>query len=319
MQCSNNLKQIGIALHNCHDVKKRLPGGVNTTKEKEAYNNAYLSAHGVLLPFMENTALYDLMNESTSNSDSATAPFTTQVSGIKCPSDSGASQGLSSTDRGVTSYMYCTGDWRPSPGYEQNNYRGAFVARTIIVRTLNSIVDGTSNTIATSEHPVGRGETTLGKVEFITRDSDYVAAAAADRARFCLNRAPGGKIVDAVTFQTADSGGPVVVTQLGFGRGSRAWSGMPAFTLFNTILPPNSPSCSDVSASATTTGNLIVSAASYHTGGVNLILLDGAGKFVSDSIDTGTLSSNHVSEKKSPYGVWGAAGSINGKESLQLP
>jgi hypothetical protein len=81
----------------------------------------------------------------------------------KCPSDPIAGQTFAATDRGVTSCMSCTGDWRPSPGYEQNNHRGAFVARTIVVRSWNDIVDGTSNTIAASEHPVGMGDNNVGQ------------------------------------------------------------------------------------------------------------------------------------------------------------
>ena len=315
MQCANNLKQIGIALHNHHDAHKRLPGGVNTTKNYTDWNNAFLSVHGALLPFMENTALYDQINEATVQASSDQFPFNTQVRTIRCPSNATS---VSTTDRGVTNYVFCTGDWRPSPGYEQNNYRGAFTARTIVIRTLSDIVDGTSNTLAASECLIGSGETTLGKVEAISRDSGFRAAAGADKARFCLNRAPGGNIdTSAVTFQSADSGGPIVVTRQGFGRGGRAWNGLPIFTLFSTILPPNSPSCGAGGATSVSDNTFLGSVASNHTGGVATIMLDGSGKFITNAVDTGNLDADHVSEGKSPYGIWGAIGSINGKESLQ--
>jgi hypothetical protein len=54
---------------------------------------------------------------------------------------------------------------------------------------------------------------------------------------------------------------------------------------------------------------------------VNVGFGDGAVKFVSDSIDYGTedRALNVHKAGKSPYGTWGALGSINGKESASLP
>jgi len=331
-QCTNNLKQIGLALHNHHDTKKQFPSGANATKNDTDYRVALLSPHGMLMPYLEQATLYEAMwNAPASSSLGAAAatvngnqpPFNTQVGNIKCPSDSG-SRSYGDTDHGSTNYMFCAGDCRPSLGYEQDNLRGAFVMRTIISRTVSDIVDGTSNTLAASEHPVGRGDTRLGKVEAIVRDGGFASASGATKARFCLNRAPGGQIIPDVVFQTSDADpGPIVVTQPGFGRGSRAWSGLPIFTQFTTILPPNSPSCYGHNALFSVDNNSaqsVGSAASFHTGGVNTVLLDGACTFVSDSIGTGNLDADHIrGEGRSPYGVWGAAGSIHGKESLQLP
>jgi prepilin-type processing-associated H-X9-DG protein len=269
------------------------------------------------MAFMENTALAEAFNTTTTVATSSAAPYNTNVYGIKCPSDSGTNSGSGSY--GTTNYMFCTGDWMPSPGYEQNNQRGAFVMRTIVVRTLGDIIDGTSNTIAVSEHPIGSGSTLMGNVEMINRDAAFGSASGTERARLCLNRAPGGEInKSAVTYQSGDSGGPIVQTAAGYGRGSRAWCGIPTFTLFSTILPPNSPSCRSEGASASTTGRVLTSAASFHAGGVNVVLCDGSGKFVPDSVDTGTLDSEPVSSGKSPFGIWGAAGSISGQETGPL-
>ena len=54
------------------------------------------------------------------------------------------------------------------------------------------------------------------------------------------------------------------------------------------------------------------SASSYHPGGVNCALFDGSVRFVNETVNTGTLSANPVDSGSSPYGVWGALGSING-------
>ena len=326
MQCANNLKQIGIALHNHHDVYKDFPTATGATKNFTDYQNAFLSPHGALMPFMEHAALYERLYEATAAEGNARngsgAPYNTQVNTIKCPSDTG-SKSYTDSDRGLTNYMFNSGDCRPALGYEEDNHRGVFVARTIVRRTFSDIADGTSNTLAVSEHPVGNGETRRGRVEAITRDLAYRSTSGAGKARFCLNRAPGGEIVDAVVYQTtdADSANGIVVTQNGFGRGGRAWCGLPIFSLFTTILPPNSPSCYGHQATTNVDNNSsqgISSVASYHTGGVNVVYLDGAGRFIANGIDTGNLDADHVrNEGKSPYGIWGAIGSINGKESLQ--
>ncbi|MDR1957776.1 MAG: DUF1559 domain-containing protein, partial [Planctomycetaceae bacterium] len=95
-------------------------------------------------------------------------------------------------------------------------------------------------------------------------------------------------------------------TRWGDGRGPSS---------FSTILPPNSPSCSGNALDYD--ARMLVSASSYHTGGVNAALGDGSVTFVSDTVDSGTLtdSTTPVVSGTSPFGVWGAMGSINGGES----
>ena len=107
-------------------------------------------------------------------------------------------------------------------------------------------------------------------------------------------------------------------------------------TSFNTILGPNSPSCASVAIGPTGTAGTaghstandfaaMISASSYHNGGVNVCLGDGSIRFVADSISdrttgwaSGTGSSQYVGSGTSNFGVWGALGSINGGESASL-
>jgi prepilin-type processing-associated H-X9-DG protein len=53
---------------------------------------------------------------------------------------------------------------------------------------------------------------------------------------------------------------------------------------------------------------------SYHKGGVNLALVDGSVRFISETIDAGTANAA-VNSGASPFGVWGALGSRDGGES----
>jgi prepilin-type processing-associated H-X9-DG protein len=83
---------------------------------------------------------------------------------------------------------------------------------------------------------------------------------------------------------------------------------------FNTILPPNGPSCTEHRAGFPG----YFTAQSFHSGGVNVALADGSVRFISETIDTGNLSAPHTGSGPSPYGVWGALGSKAGGEVVSL-
>ena len=83
------------------------------------------------------------------------------------------------------------------------------------------------------------------------------------------------------------------------------------FTGFATVLPPNSPSCVGDSP-----GWGIFSASSRHPNGVNVLFADGSIHFISQTIDAGNSRAAQVFAGPSPYGVWGALGTINGGETI---
>ncbi|MCF0234753.1 MAG: DUF1559 domain-containing protein, partial [Thermoguttaceae bacterium] len=105
-------------------------------------------------------------------------------------------------------------------------------------------------------------------------------------------------------------------------RGRRAFEGTPVATGFNTILPPNSPSCVNANSGATTQVFGLYSASSNHSGGANCVMADGSVRFVSETINCGNLGEPAYQAKyfgaKSPFGVWGAMGSTNGGETVSL-
>jgi prepilin-type processing-associated H-X9-DG protein len=101
-------------------------------------------------------------------------------------------------------------------------------------------------------------------------------------------------------------------------RGVRIDRGQLVFSGFSTILPPNSPSCGVNAGDTSGDGFGLMSASSYHPGGVNTGFLDGSVHFVQDGINCGNLSTAPLRTGTSPFGVWGAVGSINGSESTSL-
>ncbi len=90
MQCGNNLKQIGIGLHNYHDTVRHLPPGGFWFGTNTADYRGSVMVH--ILPFIEQKNLYDQFNFNQ-NTDNQTYPGTTRllastiVKSYVCPSD----------------------------------------------------------------------------------------------------------------------------------------------------------------------------------------------------------------------------------------
>jgi hypothetical protein len=95
-------------------------------------------------------------------------------------------------------------------------------------------------------------------------------------------------------------------------------------TGFTTILPPNAPTCG-YNAGGGGVGWGAFSPTSNHSGGVNAVSMDGAVRFVSDTINTGDLNglqggenSTNANDGPSNFGVWGALGTPSAGESASL-
>ena len=105
-------------------------------------------------------------------------------------------------------------------------------------------------------------------------------------------------------------------------RGAIFTNGQPQCMTFQTVMAPNSPNCGSTPKDSSATSRIGIRApSSEHSGGVNVAMADGAIRFVNETIDVGNQSyaddpENTVGE--SPFGVWGAMGTINGGETKML-
>jgi hypothetical protein len=194
------------------------------------------------------------------------------------------------------------------PRYHQ---RGIFVPGLRAEITFAAITDGTSNTMMVSEGGISEGHFTT--VAFIqgglarTAGTDPITDGYA--ATCAAKRDVGRKIKDA---GISDSGAYISDCNVNY-------------TGFHSVLPPNSPSCTDEGATVTGSGwRGIIAANSYHHGGVNVVFADDSVRFVSDTVNavsTGVTLTTQPSvglTGESPYGVWGALGTRNGGESKSL-
>ncbi len=297
--CKNNLKQLGIALHNYHDVYNTFPfriGGTNN--ETQDTNWGRLSGNIGLLPYIEQAALYDqIMGSLTIGATTFAAngpapwrsdytPWQAKIPSLLCPSQPNH---VSTSVHGRTSYAFNTGD---SMSVLTSNPRGVFGVRSKI--GMRDILDGTSNTIMMAERTQPMSNNDIGGVAFpspMTIPNDCLATYNKATKQYTNN--PGGVRI--------------------FAGEKWADGGMGAAG-FNTILPPNSPSCIGAGTSHEEREGFY-SAGSKHTGGAQVVLADGGVRFISENISTGNqaTAANNLSGQ-SPYGVWGALGTRNGGE-----
>ena len=339
MQCSNKLKQLSLAIHNFADAKKEgdqgltpfgigipertLPTGLDSTGRAWNANWNRWSGFVVMLPFIEQNAVYERFMEKNAYAGGTGAgtvaaadggsenPRTIQLDALLCPSN-GVS-GKPADHTAPTSYRFNQGD-NPGSWSNQSRIRGPFGYGVCL--GLGTITDGLSNTLAFSEKmvdptPAESGSSRNVRTQATTYSpasaGGFVAAGLSDR-RICQGSAPNGEY----TFggNATASGGNGWGYRWGWHWGGTHWYHVG----FVTTLPPNSPSCYNRDADY----NALFSATSYHIGGVNVTLMDGSGRFVSDTIDSGTgiaftaPASAATPAGPSPFGVWGSFGARNG-------
>ncbi|MDR3199608.1 MAG: DUF1559 domain-containing protein [Planctomycetaceae bacterium] len=321
MQCSNQLKQITLALHNYHDTRGAFPAGNSRIVHVEGTTlnecNVYTPLL-MLMPFYEHQAVYEeatnCPNAGKDPEESAGAPWGDRnIAAIICPSEANAWNAF-----GRVSFVYSLGDWADK-NWESTttiyNNRGVFTRGGgtnykdpdfhNVWRNMESITDGTSKTIVFSERCVSsRRNTIRGAYKLnVTGIDDTSGAGTAVTPKSCMDVREGNGYVT--------TGGGI---QKDAHFGTR-WADGRGPSSFSTILPPNSPSCSGIGLSYD--ARMLVSASSYHTAGVNVSLADGSVQFVSETIDSGTITATTTprADGESPFGVWGALGSINGSES----
>ena len=107
------------------------------------------------------------------------------------------------------------------------------------------------------------------------------------------------------------------------GRRGNLWrDGQIGRSGFNTVLPPNSPSCSQQNNRFADATTVVYPPTSGHPGGVVIVMADGATTFINDNIDYNGGSSQaprRDATGASPYGVWGAMGTKAGGETVSMP
>ncbi|QDT52054.1 putative major pilin subunit [Caulifigura coniformis] len=324
-QCKNNLKQLGLALHNYHDVYNTFvyrKGGTAAPLGNSARNDgnySRLSGMVPLLAYIDQAPYYNqIMAGDPSNTlnwnpvpAGGAAPWSGwplwnrgQIEVFRCPTDPGIN-----TARGINNYAFCVGDVYIS-NRDNNWANGLFAGCTQTNGNkhygIRDCTDGTSNTIALSER-VAANFNIGGKANADKREGVLMGVAG-------LATSPGACL--AATSPLLAGNRYSNATQVK-GKFSSIWmDGQSEAVAFMTVLGPNNVSCAVGTEAGADAVSPMLSASSHHAGGVHTLMADGAVRFVSDSIDTGNLGVMAVRDGKSPYGVWGGLGTRAGGETI---
>jgi prepilin-type N-terminal cleavage/methylation domain-containing protein/prepilin-type processing-associated H-X9-DG protein len=297
-QCVNNLKQLGIGIHNYHTSNDVFPMGASLCVYNygggspcTTWNN--WSAHAMMLNYLEQSPLYNAINFSMEGrgSDYASAANSTaynaKISFFLCPSDPNAGHVNDNCYYGSIGATTNGGSDTPPrptnptcPNYSSPT-SGVFAFR--VAYGVRDITDGTSNTIAFSEGQTGATS------QKVTAGNMIMGAGLSGNAYF-LNANQNAALVlaDLQTcsqqYVTSNSG------NISVGHGHDWGVGGMGATLFNTIVPPNSTqypwaACrTDCNGGCDGASMDYSNAQSYHPGGVNAMLADGSVKFLKSSI-----------------------------------
>jgi prepilin-type N-terminal cleavage/methylation domain-containing protein/prepilin-type processing-associated H-X9-DG protein len=319
-QCTNNLKQIGLALHNYHTANDVFPMG--TALNLETFTDGGVwdswSAQALMLGYLEQTPLYNAINFAWSPLATGPAsPTTTSqnvafnetvahtlIASFVCPSDPYCGAG----QQNINDYASCFGTtglplyyWSTSSGpplYNQQPSGSTGMFTFALAYGVRNCTDGTSNTVAYAEWLVGDGRgTALGGVSPPSKYRGNMSAGVTS-----VGGTDPGTVYDAYSnpqaflnnlqacvaaFQAATTNG---VTDM---KGWRWGLGASGYSMFNCIQTPNDHQypiggCRmnfQVGGSPWPDASFTIGAASNHPGGVNVLFADGSVRFVKDSIN----------------------------------
>jgi prepilin-type N-terminal cleavage/methylation domain-containing protein/prepilin-type processing-associated H-X9-DG protein len=321
-QCVNNLKQIGLAMHNYHSSNGTFPQGHSQAADQPNFSDKNYagwtewSAQAEMLGYMEQGSLYSSINFAfcggynygfPCNSTGAFAGITTFL----CPSDNNSS--------GAAKYNAGWGNYANPPG--NNNYRGSVGTTSLagwnngpgygscqpdplniiggqpgcvpystgvfcywLAFGLRDITDGSSNTIAYGESLVGDPvvNTNARRNNSVTN----VTAAAQYDSQDVTQLLNNGQL--ALALQACNNAFSLN-TQIQNDNGVRwAW-GAVGMSLFQTIVPPNSTqyqwnSCRSSCMNCSPDDSSFSNAQSNHSGGANFLMADGSVRFIKSTV-----------------------------------
>jgi prepilin-type N-terminal cleavage/methylation domain-containing protein len=308
-ECSNKIKQLGIAFHNYHDTYKALPwmrGSAmwGTRNTVPVGNEGTINGFVQLLPFLEVTALWEDISNPYAGPPLTNPfgpprdffyypPWVADVPAYRCPScPPGLPYGGNAAVLGRRNYAMCLGDMIAN-NHSATNNRGVF--GYLSATNFRDITDGTSNTLLIAEKANAVNATDVRGL-----GANNVAGTNTNPS-VCLAKSVGLSYLPTTSVQSSRV------------LGSLWHSGLAPFVGFTTVLPPNAPTCL-----ADNWGDSwgVYSASSYHPGGVMALLADASVRFVAETIDTGNITAPEVASGPSPYGVWGALGTRSGGEAI---
>jgi prepilin-type N-terminal cleavage/methylation domain-containing protein/prepilin-type processing-associated H-X9-DG protein len=309
-QCVNNMKQLGLALHNYESAVGSFPLGGNSAPSQPGgglTDWAGWSAQAMLLSYMEQRAVYNSINfyfngrgQNISEISNYTATIM-QVNNFLCPSASltgqtWAPQNLTMPARPYpcNSYFASAGSSIMWLGWPTNTPNGLFSVRSAALG-IRDVRDGTSSTVAFGEFRIGDfddNKNSIQDIVAVTWSSANWASVPNRNMDGPYSNMPAGAAyltpalqMCAQTWQARDNSS--------YGtNGQRSWNGRFWFVgqyghaMGNLLVPPNSsyPYCQFWDSNGDFDSAGICGLSSFHTGGANVCFADGSVRFIKSSI-----------------------------------
>lgn len=325
MQCSNNLKQLGLSLHNFHDAQNRFPCGYWDPMVCQAYGipgtgwdtklpwAEHINAFVILTPYFEQQAIYDqvttclarakqkyssgttddryvpIPREAMVKDDDGTlvsGPYAVSLSALGCPSDGNFKTLNDGTVVGRTNY--CLNTHADQWAAWDWSGRGVF-------RQAHPTHSGGARTLASITDGTSNTMMLSEQVTTNGQNDSKIKSGFVNSTDFRTNA-----INPADCSKVRGAGGQLDPSKVGGGSLDAGWNGtwggkgriwsstQQLYSTFFTILPPNSPTCR-----ANDDAWVLTAASSNHTGGVNSVFADGSVHFVSETVDPGDIN-NHM-------------------------
>jgi prepilin-type N-terminal cleavage/methylation domain-containing protein/prepilin-type processing-associated H-X9-DG protein len=324
IQCVNNLKQIGLSLHNYHTAQNTFPLGRSCTGLGAGnLPNCGVwdgfSSQALLLSNIEQGTVYNAVNFSQSATQAANSTaVVAKIASFLCPSDPNAGNGTFSGTWDIDNDFNNINIYNASTGttYVPNdNSQGGTSSTGLFAYSycygIQSCTDGTSNTVAFAECLVGASQ-------FAAVRGNGVGGSGGNPTWGNLGTPAVTDVYGNVSQVMTDLQGCTAAwqsAQIIYNTRGYVWSlGSTGFTMFNTVVTPNSKlypwnTCAFIgwgsggipswpnAANAANFSN----ATSNHPGGVNVLFGDGRVKFIKDAIS---------------MNVWWGLGTRNGGEVI---
>lgn len=277
-QCKNNLKQIGLALHNYLDALSVFPPGGTWPHPINAAGTAGgpFSPQARLLPYLEQANLSNLIDFSKPYGDQP-GVSKVRVAPYLCPSDVNDRQ----TDNGnhwSFSYAANVGEWLIWDAFTRTSGSGAFGQNTRF--STRDFTDGTSNSMMFSEVKAFQ--------PYIRPNADPSSTAVpADVASLAIPTGQTAKL--SAHSEWVEGRSPQYSFTTTFGPNPKVpYTDSTGTTYPSVDYVSRSEPAAQASAAANSVSYGAISSRSYHAGVVNSLLADGAVRSISENINLGT-------------------------------
>jgi prepilin-type N-terminal cleavage/methylation domain-containing protein/prepilin-type processing-associated H-X9-DG protein len=290
-QCVNNLKQIGLALHNYHSIHNSFPPGSALNADSAPGhlepNNCW-STNGMILGMLEQSAMYNAINFNWGVVTQLAGPtymcyminstaINARINVFLCPSDPNAG------NPNLNNYHDCIGTTTldgPQIGQTPTGSDGLFTY--LLAYGIASCTDGTANTIAFGEAVTGPPSA------IFTPSISLVSVSGLSTAGEVLSSFQNPSAVIA-NIQVCDQAYRTQSASLKNWRGQSWAKGSQGHTMFNAVVPPGFRQHTWNSCSDNNIGHsLFDNSNSFHPGGTNILFGDGSIHFLKESINMQT-------------------------------